>query len=107
MTQSATIAIQAPQFTEQRRKSDTENARAIAKQLTWSFDESDSVVDMSDRLLGYTIEDVAAAMVEAGWIMPEIWRVDWTAVPNDETAATAQLRALLNKDGKHPGRWGL
>ncbi|MEV7638062.1 hypothetical protein AB0N71_18030 [Pseudarthrobacter enclensis] len=101
-----TTPIQAPRYTENRRKSDTENARTIANSQAWSFDENDRVLDENGRLIGYTIEDIAAAMLDEGWLLPRLWRTDWSAVPGDGTAASV-LRARLDNEGKHRGRWGL
>lgn len=98
--------IQAPTWTENRRKSETENARTLAKAQAWSFDENDRVLDEDGLLIGYTIEDVTAAMLDEGWLLPRIWRTDWSAIPGDGTAASS-LRARLTKEGKHPARWGL
>lgn len=97
--------VQAPRFTEARRKSDTENARTIAAHRGWKFDEDDQLTDSSGDVIAYTIEDAAAGMVSLGWITPRNWRTDWNSIPQDEQLAAAALRATFNSDRKFPGRW--
>lgn len=78
--------------------------------MDWWFDEDDRVVDTKEDFIGYTLEDVAAAMVELGWITPSNWRTDFNPIPLEEdgsigSSVAEEVRGKLNREGKYAARW--
>ena len=57
------------------------------------------MLDEDGLLIGYTIEDVTAAMLDEGWLLPRIWRTDWSAIPGDGTAASL-VKSATHKGGQ-------
>lgn len=102
--------VQAPMWTEMRRKSDTESGRTLLKFVGLYFDEDDSVVEPDGSLVAYTLEDATAAMIELGWVTPANWRTDFNPIPHEEDGgfgrkAADRIRSVLDSDGKYESRW--
>ena len=90
--------IQAANFTEARRRSDTELARLVASGQGWQFDD-DQVCDHKGQLVAFTIEDLAAYGREAGWFAPNNAGIMWGAVGvHSDVAAT--VRGRLDARGR-------
>ena len=85
----------------------TEVARTISNHLGWHFDADDHVVEGPDGpVIGMTIEDVTAAMMENSWIDPSNasrggYVPYWNRIPDDPKQAAEQLRQKLDEDGCH------
>ena len=75
------ITVQAPRYTEGRRRSATELARLVARHSEWAWAEEDALVDDLGDLLAYTIEDAAEAMQDLGWLAPGGAGVIWARMP--------------------------
>ena len=98
------VTVQAPRYTEGRRRSATELARLVAQHSEWAWAEDDALVDDLGGLLAYTIEDVAEAMQDLGWFAPGGAGVIWARMPAAHVrgARAEDLRGRLDKAGRHP-----
>ena len=98
------VTVQAPRYTEGRRRSTTELARLVAQHSGWAWTEDDALVDDLVGLLAYTIEDVAEAMQDLGWFAPGGAGVIWARMPAAHVrgARAEDLRGRLDEAGRHP-----
>jgi protein-disulfide isomerase-like protein with CxxC motif len=98
------LTVQAPRFTEGRRRSPTELARIVARDAGWGWDGDDQLVDEDGELVAYTIEDSAAAMHDLGWFAPAGAGLAWSDIPHAylRGARAAALAERLDAGGRHP-----
>ena len=98
------VTVQAPRYTEGRRRSATELARLVAQHSEWAWAEDDALVDDLGGLLAYTIEDAAEAMQDLGWFAPGGAGVIWARMPaaHVQGARAEELRSRLDEAGRHP-----
>lgn len=103
--------VQAFRFRTSGPKNETENARTLCRELSWRFNNVDAVTEHNGTVVGQTIEDVAAAMIDAGWIIrggTGGWVTDFNPIPRsvdgdyDSHRASSVLRSHMS-DGKHDG----
>ncbi len=92
-------AIQRASYTFQHRSA-TELARIVAHELGLRCDDDDSIISATDgKLVAKTIEDLAMAMLELGWIAAN-HAIDWNRVRvHDGEHAIGELRGALGDDG--------
>lgn len=98
------VSIQAPRYTERRRRSPTELARIVARDSGWQWGPDDTLLDDGGQLVAFTIEDAAVAMQELGWFAPEAAGLAWGAIPHLFAGAerTDAIRQHLDTAGRHP-----
>lgn len=98
------VTVQAPRYTEGRRRSATELARLVAQHSEWAWAEEDALVGDLGDLLAYTIEDAAEAMQDLGWLAPGGAGVIWARMPAAHVrgARAEELRSRLDEAGRHP-----
>lgn len=96
--------VQSARNTEGRRRSKTELARMVAKHSDWFFDVDDRLTELpGSKVIAYTIEDAAAAMLELGWILANGKGVAYSDMPSDTHQRAVDLRAALDRDGRAAG----
>jgi len=102
------LTVQAPRFTEGRRRSPTELARILARDAGWGWDGDDQLVDEDGELVAYTIEDAAAAMHDLGWFAPAGAGLAWSEIPHayPRGARAAAPAERLVAGGQTSGRLG-
>lgn len=99
--------IQGYRIGTMRPKSRTEVARTICRQYKWCFNDDDQVIEgPNGAVIGDTIEDITAAMIDTKWIQHSKaniggWLPYWDVSPDDPHQAAVQLRQLLDEDGYH------
>lgn len=105
--------IQAFRFRTNGPKNETESARTLCHMLKWRFNREDCVTEDRGPVIGSTIEDVAAAMVDEGWIMRPLsgrgWVTNYVPMPRqasgelDSHEAAVRIRRRLNEASTYSG----
>lgn len=97
------LSVQAPRYTEGRRRSSTELARLIAHHSQWHWSEDDELLDETGQRVAHTIEDAAEAMQELGWFAPGGTGVIWSRLPEGHVRRARALAVVsrLDERGRH------